>query len=67
MARWNPFDKREPASEPLPIDLPELLGLEVDSLTAQGHFIEAVRMVRERTKLGWLGALQAVRQRLRRP
>ncbi|GAA1758813.1 hypothetical protein GCM10009767_17530 [Kocuria aegyptia] len=67
MARWSPFDKREPASESLPVTLPELLGLEVDSLTAQGHFIEAVRMVRERTELDWLRAIRAVRLRLRRP
>lgn len=65
--RWNPFDKREPASQPIPVILPELLGLEVDSLTAQGHVIEAVRMVRERIQLDWLGAIRAVRLRLRRP
>ena len=67
MVRWNPFDKREPASESLPVVLPELLGLEVDSLTAQGHFIEAARMVRERTEPDWLGAIRAVRHRIRRP
>ena len=67
MVRWNPLGKREPVSKPRPVVLPELLGLEVDSLTAQGHLIEAVRMVRERTQLDWLGAVRAVRLRLRRP
>lgn len=61
--RWNPFARREPAPEPVPVLLPEPLGVEVDSLLARDRFVEAVRLVRERTQLGLLVATRAVRHR----
>ena len=53
----------EPAPEPVPVLLPEPLGVEVDSLLARDRFVEAVRLVRERTQLGLLVATRAVRHR----
>ena len=61
--RWNPFARREPAPEPVPVLLPEPLGVEVDSLLARDRFVEAVRLVRERTQLGLRVATRAVRHR----
>ena len=61
--RWNPFARRQPTPEPVPVLLPEPLGAEVDSLLTQDRFIEAVRLVRERAQLGLLVAARAVRHR----
>lgn len=61
--RWNPFAQREPTPEPVPVLLPDPLGVEVDDLLTQDRFVEAVRLVRERTELGLLVATRAVRHR----
>lgn len=43
--------------------LPDPLGVEVDSLLTQDRFVEAVRLVRERTQLGLLAVTRAMRHR----
>lgn len=57
------FSRRDPRPEPVPVILPEQLGKEVDRLLTSGHFVPAVKLVRERTELGLTVATRAVRHR----
>ena len=57
------FPRRGPEQEPVPVLLPEPLAGEVDSLLGEDRFVEAVRLVRERTELGLIVATRAVRHR----
>ena len=61
--RWNSFARRESTPEPVPVLLPEPLSAEVDFLLNLDHFMEAGRLVRERTQLGLFVATRAVRHR----